>query len=313
MKRAFIFPGQGSQYIGMGKMLNETFESARSVFEEVNDSLNQNLSKILFEGSTEELTLTSNTQPALMAVSIAVIRTLEQEGGFKINDKCSYVAGHSLGEYSALCASGSISLKDTSKLLRIRGDAMQDAVPQGMGSMAALIGVDFETAEEIALKSSEGEICQAANDNGGGQVVLSGNSNAIDRAINLAQEYGIKRAVKLPVSAPFHCELMSPAAVKMQEALNTTEIFAPCVPLIANVTAKETSSPDEIRNNLVKQVTGTVRWRETILYMTENGVEQTIEAGAGKVLSGLNRRINPDLKSISVQEPQDIEELLKLF
>lgn len=311
MTKAFVFPGQGSQSVGMGKEIAAAFDVAKRVFEEVDDALNQKLSQIIFEGSIEDLTLTSNTQPALMAVSIAVLRTLEKEGNINLTDTCSFVAGHSLGEYSALCAAGSISLADTARLLRTRGQAMQDAVPAGQGGMAALIGVDFETAQKIAAEVTDSGSCQAANDNGGGQVVISGAMAAIDRAVAVAADFGVKRAIKLPVSAPFHSQMMQPAAEVMQEALAATAIKAPCVPLIANVTADEVTDPDQIRTLLVEQVTGMVRWRESVLKLKANGVSQLVEIGAGKVLCGLAKRIDSELETFSVQEPQDIEAFLK--
>lgn len=310
MTRAFIFPGQGSQFIGMGKSLYESFTEAKEVFQEVDDSLSQNLSSIIFDGEIEELTETQNTQPALMAVSVAVVKVLEAQSDNSLATLGQYVAGHSLGEYSALCAAGSISIAETAKLLRIRGNAMQQAVPKGKGGMAALIGVDFEKAIEIANAAAQGEICEAANDNGGGQVVISGSISAIDRAIAIAGEHGAKKAVKLPVSAPFHCSMMSPAAKVMEEALAEATIKSPSIPLIANVTAKIETEPDNIRKNLVSQVTGTVRWRETIEEFKNIGVENLIECGAGKVLSGLVKRIDRSISSSSIQTPEDIEKFL---
>jgi [acyl-carrier-protein] S-malonyltransferase len=307
MNRAFVFPGQGSQFVGMGKELAENFASAREVFEEVDEALKEKLSKLIFSGVMEELTLTQNTQPALMAVSIAVIRTIEQQGGNNIEKLCSYVAGHSLGEYSALCAAGAISLSDTARLLRIRGNAMAEAVPQGKGGMAALIGVDFELATKIAEKVSEYGICQVANDNGGGQVVISGEIKAIDKAIEIASELGARKAVKLPVSAAFHCSLMQPAANIMREALNEVKVSSPLVPLIANVTADVVTNPDEIKDLLVKQVTGMVRWRESIIKLKEKNIGEISELGAGKVLSGLIKRIDGDINTCSIQSIDDIE------
>lgn len=311
MKKAFVFPGQGSQFVGMGKELFDSSAAAREVFEEVDAALGENLTKTIFAGPEDDLKSTQNTQPALMAVSIAVIRTIESESNVRIGDLCSYMAGHSLGEYSALCAAGSISLSDTAKLLRIRGNAMQQAVPHGEGGMAALIGVDFETAAQIAKAVTNGGSCQAANDNGGGQVVISGSMLAIDRALEIAPDYGVKRAIKLPVSAPFHSILMQPAADIMQEALQNVNIQAPSVPIIANVTAEEVSNPDEIRALLVKQVTGMVRWRETILNLKEKNVAEIVEFGAGKVLNGLIKRIDKEIITSSIQTPEDIENFLK--
>ena len=266
MSRAFVFPGQGSQTVGMGKEVAEAFPVAKHIFEEVDDALGQNLSKLIFEGPLDGLTLTENTQPALMATSLAILRVLEKEGNTMLANLCSYVAGHSLGEYSALAAANALTITDTAKLLRIRGKAMQEAVAPGEGGMAALLGLEFDVAMQIADKASNGEdMCQAANDNGGGQIVLSGTNAAIDRAIALAPEFGIKRAIKLPVSAPFHSAMMKPAADKMAEALSQVSVRAPSVPLIANITAEETSDPNQIRAQLVEQVTGMVRWRESVL------------------------------------------------
>ncbi|MCD6034526.1 MAG: malonyl CoA-acyl carrier protein transacylase [Rickettsiales bacterium] len=309
--RACIFPGQGSQSVGMGKALAEAFPIAKHIFQEVDEALKQNLSQIIFEGPEEALTATSNTQPALMAVSIAVLRVLEEQGGKSLKQLCAYVAGHSLGEYSALTAAGAITLSDSARLLRIRGNAMQEAVPAGKGAMAALIGVEFEVAQEIAKRVTNGGVCQAANDNGGGQVVLSGTTGAIDNAIAIAAEYGVRRAVKLPVSAPFHSSLMEPAAKVMAEALAAVSIEVPVVPLIANVTAEETSDPNEIRDLLVRQVTGTVRWRESVGTLKTKGVTQAIEIGAGKVLAGLVKRIDKDIDALSLQTPEEIEQFLK--
>lgn len=310
MNRAFVFPGQGSQFIGMGKELAENFAAAREVFEEVDEALKEKLSKLIFSGVMEELTLTQNTQPALMAVSIAVIRTIEQQGGNNITKLCGYVAGHSLGEYSALCAAGSISLSDTAKLLRTRGNAMAEAVPQGKGGMAALIGVDFELATKIAEKVSEYGVCQVANDNGGGQVVISGEIKAIDKAIEVASELGARKAVKLPVSTAFHSSLMEPAAKIMRIALDEVKVYSPCVSLIANVTADVVTNPDEIKDLLVKQVTGMVRWRESILKLKEKNISEIAELGAGKVLSGLIKRIDGDINTCSIQSIDDIEKFL---
>jgi len=311
MSMAFVFPGQGSQEVGMGKALADAFLPAREVFEEVNDALGQNLSKLMFEGPDDELRLTENAQPALMAVSMAVMRILAAEGGFALDGKVDYVAGHSLGEYSALAAAGAFSLGDAARLLKTRGRAMQQAVPVGEGAMAALLGLELDVAREVAEAAAQGEVCQAANDNAPGQVVVSGHTAAVERAVEIAKEKGAKRAVLLPVSAPFHCALMAPAADVMAEALGKTEINAPVVPLVANVTAESVVDPDTIRRQLVEQVTGAVRWRESVLYMKDKGVDKLVEAGAGKVLSGLARRIDRELAGVALNGPGDIEEFLK--
>jgi [acyl-carrier-protein] S-malonyltransferase len=307
MTRAFIFPGQGSQFVGMGKSLNDSYDVAKQVFEEVDDALNQKLSTIMFEGSEDDLRLTTNTQPALMALSMAIIRILEN-GGVKVANVADYVAGHSLGEYSALAAAGSLTLSDTAQLLRIRGNAMQKAVPVGEGAMAALLGLNFDVASEVCAEAaSEGGVCDAANDNADGQVVVSGEKQAVERAIEIAKERGAKRGILLPVSAPFHCSMMQPAADAMAEALVEVTVKSPTVPLIANVKADVVTDPEEIKSLLVAQVTGSVRWRESVLKMGTLGVEILVEIGAGKVLSGLNRRINRDLTSINIQSPEDID------
>jgi len=311
MSMAFVFPGQGSQEVGMGKGLADAFAPAREVFQEVDDALGQKLSKLMFEGPDDELRLTENAQPALMAVSMAVMRTLAAEGGFSLDGKVDYVAGHSLGEYSALAAAGAFSLADAARLLKTRGRAMQEAVPVGEGAMAALLGLDLDVAREVANAAAQGEVCQAANDNAPGQVVISGHTAAVERALEIAKEKGAKRAVLLPVSAPFHCSLMAPAADVMAEALGSTQISAPVVPLVANVTAESVVDPDTIRRQLVEQVTGAVRWRECVLYMKDKGVDRLLEAGAGKVLSGLARRIDRELTGQSLNGPDDIEEFLK--
>ena len=290
---AFLFPGQGAQAIGMGKDLAENFLVSKNVFEEVNDALGQDLSGLIWNGDIETLTLTENAQPALMATSIAAIKALEAEG-IKF-DQASYIAGHSLGEYSALCAAGSLSLTDTAKLLRIRGKAMQDAVPFGLGAMAAILGLDFETVSQITNLSSDDQICQAANDNDPGQVVISGHKNAVDQTIELAKDAGAKRAVLLPVSAPFHCSLMQPAADIMAKALNDIKLEDPIVPLVANVRANEQNNGDMIKDLLIEQVTGSVRWRESIEFMSSKGVSEVFEIGAGKALSGMVRRINREI------------------
>jgi len=297
---AFLFPGQGAQAIGMGKDLAENFLVSKNVFEEVNDALGQDLSGLIWDGDIETLTLTENAQPALMATSIAAIKALEAEG-IKF-DQASYIAGHSLGEYSALCAAGSLSLTDTAKLLRIRGKAMQDAVPFGLGAMAAILGLDFETVSQITNLSSDDQICQAANDNDPGQVVISGHKNAVDQTIELAKDAGAKRAVLLPVSAPFHCSLMQPAADIMAKALNDIKLEDPIVPLVANVRANEQNNGDMIKDLLIEQVTGSVRWRESIEFMILKGVSEVFEIGAGKALSGMVRRID---REISVNQVFD--------
>ena len=311
MTRALVFPGQGSQVVGMGQALAQAFQEARDVFQEVDDALNQNLTKLMFEGPVEDLKLTENAQPALMAVSMAVMRVLEKQGGFKLPEAAKYVAGHSLGEYSGLCAAGSIGLSDTARLLKQRGLAMQAAVPIGLGTMAALIGVELPVARDISREAAQGEVCDAANDNAPGQVVISGHIAAVDRAIAIAAERGFKRSVKLPVSAPFHCSLMQPAADVMQKALENVAIKAPCVPVIANVTAEAVSSPEEIRDLLVKQITGSVRWRESVLFLKEHGVTQLVECGAGTVLAGLTKRIDKEITAVSMHTPEEIEAFLK--
>jgi len=312
MSWAFVFPGQGSQAVGMGKELAAAFTEAREIFGEVDEALKQNLSQLMFEGPGETLTLTENAQPALMAVSMAVVKVLEKQGNISIRNAARYVAGHSLGEYSALAAAGSLSLSDTARLLKTRGQAMQKAVPVGVGAMAALLGLDIDQALEIAGQASgNGEICAAANDNAPGQVVVSGHKAAVERAIELAKGKGAKRAMMLPVSAPFHCPLMKPAADVMAEALSKVEIRSPAVPVIANVIAATVVDPDEIRRLLVEQVTGMVRWRESVQVMKDAGVDTLVELGSGKVLAGLTKRINGDLTGLSVGTPHDIEEFLK--
>jgi [acyl-carrier-protein] S-malonyltransferase len=308
--RAFIFPGQGSQSVGMGVELAAASVSARAVFEEVDDALGQSLARIMAEGPADDLTLTENAQPAIMAHALAVLRVLEDEGGVRLADKADYVAGHSLGEYSALCGAQAIDLTTTSRLLKLRGQAMQAAVPVGEGAMAALLGVDFDTAVAICADAAEGEVCQAANDNGGGQVVISGHKAAVERAMVIAKERGAKRALPLPVSAPFHSSLMQPAADAMAEALAKADLRAPLVPVYANVTAAPASTPDEIRGLLVQQVTGTVRWRESIEAMWAAGVTDYVELGA-KVLGSMVKRIAPDATVTSVVTMSDIEALAK--
>ena len=307
MAIAFIFPGQGSQAPGMGKALADSFAPARAVFEEVDAALGQKLSALMFEGPESELTLTANAQPALMAVSMAVLRVLEAEAGLDMARDVKFVAGHSLGEYSALAAAGSFTLADTARLLRLRGEAMQKAVPAGQGAMAALLGLDYDTGVAIAAEAAQGEVCQIANDNGGGQVVASGSKAAVERAVEIAKAKGARRAIMLQVSAPFHCALMQPAAEAMAEALGGVDIKVPKILLVANVLAAATSDPGEIRKRLVDQVTGTVRWRECMLYMAHEGVNSFYEIGSGKVLSGLVKRIAEGATGTSIGQPADIE------
>jgi [acyl-carrier-protein] S-malonyltransferase len=296
----------------MGKALADAFAEARDIFGEVDEALKQNLSKLMFEGPEDQLTLTENAQPALMAVSMAVVAVLKSQGNIAIRNTARYVAGHSLGEYSALAAVGSLSLSDAARLLKTRGQAMQKAVPVGEGAMAALLGLDLDQALDVAAEAtSNGEICAAANDNAPGQVVVSGHKAAVERAISLAKGKGAKRAIMLPVSAPFHCPLMKPAADVMAEALAKVKILSPAVPVIANVTAATVIDPEEIRRLLVEQVTGLVRWRESVRLMKEAGVDTLIELGSGKVLSGLAKRIDGDLTGISLQAPEDIEAFAK--
>jgi [acyl-carrier-protein] S-malonyltransferase len=310
---AFVFPGQGSQAVGMGRDLAAAFGPARAVFQEVDDVLKQKLSKLMFEGPIEELTLTENAQPALMAVSLAVVRVLEEEGGFKLKDKAVLVAGHSLGEYSALAAAGSFSVAQAASLLKLRGKSMQAAVAPGKGAMAALLGVEMALAQEICEAAAQGDVIGCANDNGGGQVVVSGTKAAVERAIEIAKSKGVKRAMLLPVSAPFHCALMEPAAEVMEKALEASPPVAPMVPLIANVTAAKVTDPAEITKLLVEQVTGTVRWRESVEAMVGFGVDRFVELGSGKVLAGLAKRIAPDAGALSAGSPADIEALLKVL
>lgn len=317
MTRAFVFPGQGSQAVGMGRDLAEVFPDARLIFEEVDDALEQRLSRLMFEGPGEELTLTENAQPALMATSLAVLRVLEKQGGMVLGDAVSFVAGHSLGEYSALAAAGSLGLADTARLLKTRGQAMQQAVPVGVGAMAALLGVDLDVAQSVAADAAAGgpgdEVCAAANDNAPGQVVISGHRSAVERAIEIAGERGAKRGMMLPVSAPFHCSLMAPAADVMEQALAKVEMIAPAVPVVANVTASAVSDPDTIRRLLVEQVTAPVRWRECVLYMRDNGVDSLVELGAGKILTTLARRIDREITATAAGTPDEIEAVLKSF
>jgi [acyl-carrier-protein] S-malonyltransferase len=306
MASAFVFPGQGSQTVGMGKALADNFVQAKQVFAEVDGALSENLSAIIFEGPADTLTLTQNAQPALMAVSLAVMRVLEAEAGLNLKRDAQFVAGHSLGEYSALAAAGAFSIADTARLLRTRGQAMQKAVPVGVGAMAALLGLDFETASAIADEAAQGQVCQAANDNGAGQVVVSGDKAAVERAVEIAKEKGAKRAMLLPVSAPFHCALMQPAADVMAEALSKVRVTAPVVPLISNVLARPIQDPAEIVRALVAQVTGTVRWRESVASMAQAGVTTFYEVGAGKVLSGLVKRIADGASASAIGTPDDV-------
>ncbi|MBV7410122.1 ACP S-malonyltransferase [Maritimibacter sp. DP1N21-5] len=311
MTRAFVFPGQGAQTIGMGRDLAEAYPAAKAVFDEVDEALGEKLSSLIWEGEQDTLTLTQNAQPALMATSMAAMRALEAEGvGI---EAASFVAGHSLGEYSALCAAGALSVADTARLLRTRGLAMQQAVPVGVGAMAALLGLDFETARDVAAAASEGDVCQAANDNDPAQVVVSGHKEAVERAVELAKERGAKRAVMLPVSAPFHCELMGPAADVMAEALDDVDILDPRVPLVANVCAYAVTDATTIRSLLVEQVTGSVRWRESVLYMAKQGVSEIWEIGAGKALSGMIRRIDKEIATRAVGTPEDVKAAVEAF
>lgn len=306
MSIAFTFPGQGSQTVGMGKSLADAFPSARAVFDEVDAALSQKLSALQWEGPEAELTLTTNAQPALMAVSMAVVAVLKAEHGITVAGTAKFVGGHSLGEYSALAAAGTFSLSDTARLLRIRGNAMQTATPVGIGAMAAILGLDFSDVAAVAMAAAQGEVCQAANDNSSGQVVISGHKAAVDRACELAKAKGAKRAILLPVSAPFHCALMQPAADAMAEALMSVPMNAPSVPLVANVVAGPVSDPAEIRKRLVEQVTGTVRWRECVGFMATSGVKQFCEVGTGKVLTGLLKKNAPEAQGLALGTPDDI-------
>ena len=304
MVRALVCPGQGSQSIGMGKLLADEYSSAKAVFEEVDDALGENLSSLIWDGDIEELTLTQNAQPALMAMSLAALRGLESEG-FK-TENCAYFAGHSLGEYSALAMSKAISVSDTARLLRARGLAMQDAVPVGVGAMAAILGLNFATVQSLAVEAQAAGICQAANDNDPSQVVISGEKTAVELAIELAKNSGAKRAIMLPVSAPFHCELMAPAAEKMMIELEAIKIKPPIVPIVSNVSAQAISDPTEIKKLLVSQVTGSVRWRESIIWMAKNNVDEIWEIGSGKALSGMIRRIDKNINLKNISSPEDI-------
>ncbi|MGD9614250.1 MAG: ACP S-malonyltransferase [Alphaproteobacteria bacterium] len=311
MKRAFVFPGQGSQTPGMGQALAEAFAPARELFEEIDDALSQHLSRLMFEGPESELMLTENAQPALLAASLAVVRVLESGGGFDVGRHAAYVAGHSLGEYSALAAARALSVGDAARLVKRRGQAMQKAVPVGVGAMAALLGIDMEAAREIAESAADSQVCAVANDNGPGQIVVSGHREAVERAVALAAAQGARRSIMLPVSAPFHSSLMAPAAKIMAEALAETQIDAPLAPVVANVTAAPTSDPAEIRELLVAQVTQMVRWRESVQVFAAEAVEEVVELGAGRVLGGLVKRIDRALPAISVGTPDEVEALVK--
>ncbi len=316
MNRAFVFPGQASQAVGMGAALAAAFPAAREVFEEVDDALAQRLSKLMFEGPEDELMLTENAQPAIVAVSLAVVRVLEREGGIRLAEKGRFVAGHSMGEYSALGATGAFSLVDAVRLVKRRGQAMQEAVPVGEGAMAALIGLDLDAAREVAEAAAGGpedEVCAPANDNAPGQVVLSGHRAAVERAVEIAAERGARRAIMLPVSAPFHCSLMAPAAEVMAEALAEMDMPPPSLALVTNVTAAPVEDPEAIRGFLVQQVTAMVRWRESVLRMKEDGIETLVELGTGKILSGLIRRIDRDLQVANAGTPEEIEALGKIL
>jgi len=314
MNRAFLFPGQGSQAVGMGKALADAFAPAREVFQEVDDALSQKLSALMWNGPDSDLTLTENAQPAIMAASLAVIRILQKDGGLDIARHARLVAGHSLGEYSALCAAGAFSLADTARLLKIRGQAMQSAVAVGAGAMIALIGADIETAEAVAKDAAAaGGVCVVANDNAPGQVVLSGSKDAMDRVADIAKAKGVKRAIPLSVSAPFHCPLMQPAADAMAEALAQVTIRPPAAPVLANVTAAETAEPEMVRRLLIEQVTGRVRWRESILVLKVLGVDTTIEMGGNKVLTGMVKRIDKDLQTVTLDTPDEIEAFAKVL
>jgi [acyl-carrier-protein] S-malonyltransferase len=306
MAAAFVFPGQGSQAVGMGKALAEAFAPARAVFDEVDAALGEKLTAIIWDGPADRLTLTENAQPALMAVSLAAIRVLEAEAGLDLAHDVRFVAGHSLGEYSALAAAGALTVTDTARLLRIRGRAMQQAVPVGTGAMAALLGLEFDAAVAVAAEARQGEVCQAANDNGGGQVVVSGHKSAVERAVEIAKGKGARRAMLLPVSAPFHCALMQPAADAIAEALGTTQVRPPVVPVVANVGAKPVTDPSDIVRSLIAQVTGTVRWRECVAFMAGAGVATFYEVGAGKVLTGLLKRIAEGATGMAIGTPDDV-------
>lgn len=309
--KAFLFPGQGSQNIGMAREIYEAFSCAKEVFQEVDEALKQNLTKIIFEGPESDLVLTENTQPALMTVSMALMRVLEKEGGLNLSQEAAFVAGHSLGQYSALCAAGALSLADTALLLKIRGQAMQKAVPLGEGAMAAILGLEMADVKQAVLEAAQGQVCEIANDNSPGQVVISGHKEAVERAVELSRERGAKRSILLNVSAPFHCALMKPAQERMAEAFQEILIKNPCVPVFDNVSAEAVREGESLSKLLVEQVAGRVRWRESIEKMAKSGVTTTIEIGAGKVLTGLSKRICPALEGIALNTPYDIESFLK--
>jgi [acyl-carrier-protein] S-malonyltransferase len=311
MKRAFVFPGQGSQAVGMGRELARAFPAARLLFEEVDEALSQRLSLLMFEGPESELTLTENAQPALMAASLAAIRVIEAEGGFDLAQKIAFVAGHSLGEYSALAAARAFSAGDAARLLKRRGRAMQQAVPVGEGAMAALLGLDLEAGQKVAAAAAEGQVCAVANDNAPGQITVSGHRAAVERAVAIAAQYGARRAILLPVSAPFHCPLMAPAAAVMAQALGEIAFAAPVIQLVANVSAAALRDPGTLKRSLVEQVTAMVRWRECVLFLCAAGVEEVVEIGAGRVLAGLARRIDPGLAARAVGTPAEIEALIE--
>lgn len=311
--KVFLFPGQGSQHIGMGRECYDAFACAREVFQEVDEVLSQNLTKMMFEGPEEELVRTENAQPALMTVSLAVMRILEKEGGRTLSQMASYVAGHSLGQYAALCAAGSLTVQETARLLKLRGQAMQQAVPVGVGAMAAILGLDLDVVEKIVTEAAQNQVCSVANDNSPGQVVISGHAEAVERAMELAKEQGAKRSVLLNVSAPFHCALMMPAQERMAEALATVRISDPIVPVIDNVTAQAVQSGEALRDLLIQQITGRVRWRESLETLSALGATTTVEVGAGKVLTGLVKRTVPTLETVTLNTPTDIEAFLKQF
>ncbi len=310
MALAFVFPGQGSQTVGMGRELTAAFATARHLLQEVDDALNQKLSRVMFEGPESELTLTENAQPALLAVSLAVVRVLQQDGGIDLAEKAEMLAGHSLGEYSAICAAGSLAVADAARLVKTRGRAMQEAVPVNEGAMAVLLGLDLETAREVAEAAAQGEVCTPANDNAPGQIVVSGHRAAVERAIELAKEKGARRCLLLPVSAPFHSTLMAPAADVMAEALAEVTLLPPRLPIVANVIAEAVNTPESLRHLLVEQVTAPVRWRESVLYMRDRGIDTMVELGAGKVLTGLARRIDRDIAASAAGTPDEVEALI---